>query len=119
MALIKIESAEVLRHVGSRGAFAVGEYITLPTGASFQKQYTVWASDSLVPAVGSIVSVIGQLGMKIREYPAPSGMKHAIDVSVNEPEVTVIGAPKPATVEDTAAAIQDIAATLIKEEPAF
>lgn len=116
MALIKIESAEVLRHVGSRGAFAVGEYITLPTGASFQKQYTVWASEE-PPAIGSIVSVIGQLGMKIREYPAPSGMKHAIDVSINEPEVTVIGAPKPATVEETAAAIQDIAASTGQELP--
>jgi hypothetical protein len=116
MALVKIESAEVLRHVGSRGAFAVGEYITLPSGASFQKQYTVW-QDGEAPAIGSIVSVIGQLGMKIREYAAPSGMKHAIDVSVNEPEVTVIGAAKPATVEETAAAIQDIAASTGKELP--
>ena len=116
MALIKIESAEVLRHVGTRGAFAVGEYITLPTGASFQKQYTVW-QDGEAPSVGSIVSVIGQLGMKIREYAAPTGIKHAIDVSVNEPEVTVIGAAKPTTVEETAAAIQDIAATTGKELP--
>ncbi len=38
------------------------------------------------------MSVIGQLGMKIREYAAPSGMKQAIDVSVNDPEVTVMGA---------------------------
>jgi hypothetical protein len=116
MALIKIESAEVLRHVGSRGAFAVGEYITLPTGASFQKQYTIWAEGE-APAVGSIVGVVGQLGMKIREYAAPSGMKHAIDVSVNEPEVTLMGAAKPATVEETAAAIQDIAATTGKDLP--
>jgi hypothetical protein len=116
MALIKIESAEVLRHVGSRGAFAVGEYITLPTGASFQKQYTVW-SEGEAPAIGAVVSVIGQLGMKIREYPAPSGMKHAIDVSVNQPEVTVLGAPKPATVEETAAAIVDIATSTGKELP--
>jgi len=94
----------------------VGEYITLPTGASFQKQYTIW-QDGEAPAVGSIVSVIGQLGMKIREYAAPSGMKHAIDVSVNEPEVTVMGAAKPATVEETAAAIQDIAATTGKDLP--
>ena len=63
------------------------------------------------------MSVIGQLGMKIREYPAPSGMKHAIDVSINEPEVTIIGAPKPATVEETAAAIQDIAASTGQELP--
>lgn len=119
MALIKIESAEVLRAVGSNGAFAVGEYVTLPSGASFQKQYTVWAKNDVAPPKGTIVSVIGQLGMKIREYPAPTGMKHAIDVSINEPEVTVLGQPKPDTVEETAAALQDIAATLIKEEPAF
>lgn len=117
MALIKIESAEVLRHVGTNGAFAVGEYITTNTGASFQKQYTIWAKGTDAPPTGSIVSVIGQLGMKIREYPAPSGMKHAIDVSVNDPEVTVMGAPKPTTVEETAAAIQDIAATTGKDLP--
>lgn len=117
MALIKIESAEVLRHVGSNGAFAIGEYITLPTGASFQKQYTVWAKGTDVPSVGSVVAVIGELGMKIREYPAPSGIKHAIDVSINQPEVTVLGTAKPVTVEATAAAIQDIAATTGKELP--
>lgn len=116
MALIKVESAEVKRIVGQRGAFAIGEYITLPSGASFEKQYTVWAEGE-PPLVGAIVSVIGQLGMKIREYPAPSGMKHAIDVSINEPEVTIIGAPKPATVEETAAAIQDIAASTGQELP--
>lgn len=116
MALIKIESAEVLRSVGTQGAFAVGEYVTLPNGASFQKQFTVWAKGE-APEKGTIVSVIGQLGMKIREYAAPTGMKHAIDVSINEPEVTVLGAPKPATVEETAAAIEDIAASTGKELP--
>jgi hypothetical protein len=116
MALIKIESCEVLRPVGTRGAFAVGEYITLPTGASFQKTYTVWAQGE-APLTGTIVSVVGQLGMKIREYPAPSGMKHAIDVSINEPEVTVLAAPKPDTIEETAAAIQDIAASTGNEIP--
>lgn len=116
MALIKVESAEVLRHVGGNGAFAVGEHITLPTGASFQKQYTVWHKGE-APSVGSIVSVIGQLGLKIREYPAPSGMKQAIDVSINEPEINVLGAPKPATVEETAQAIEEIAATTGKDIP--
>ena len=116
MALIKIESAEVLRHVGQRGAFAVGEHVTLPSGASFQKQYTVWA-DGEAPAIGAIVSVIGQLGMKLREYNAPSGTKQAIDVSINDPEVNVLGNPKPATVEATAAAIEEISASTGKELP--
>lgn len=116
MALIKVESAEVKRIVGARGAFAIGEYITLPSGASFEKTYTVWAEGE-PPLIGSVVSVIGQLGMKIREYPAPSGFKHAIDVSINEPEVTILGAPKPATVEETKQAIADIAADTGKELP--
>ena len=117
MALIKIESAEVLRHVGTNGAFAVGEYITTNTGASFQKQYTVWAKTNPAPAIGQIVSVIGQLGTKLREYNAPTGTKTAIDISINEPEVTLLGQAKPATVEETAAAIQDIAATTGQELP--
>lgn len=115
MALIKIESAEVKRIVGSRGAFAVEEHVTLPDGRSFPKSYTVWADEA--PLLGSIVTVTGNMSAKIREYPAPSGMKHAIDISINEPNVTILAAPKPATVEATAEAILGLAETTGKELP--
>lgn len=98
MALIKIESGEVTRHVGSNGAFAVGEEVNLPDGRSFMKQYTVWAQGE-PPQIGQIVSVIGQYSAKIREYVAPTGPKTAIDVSINEPEVTMLGVPAPVQVE--------------------
>ena len=93
MALLKIESGEVIRHVGSRGAFALQETVTLPDGRSFPKTYTVWYEGE-APAVGSIVSVIGVFSAKNREYPAPSGMKVAIDISINDPEVNILGANK-------------------------
>lgn len=119
MALIKIESGEVLNPHGQNGAFVLGEYVTLPTGASFQKKFTVWQKNDVAPPTGSIVSVIGQLGMKIREYndPLTGQLKHAIDVSINEPQVTILAAPKPATVEETKQAIADIAADTGKELP--
>lgn len=115
MALIKLESAEVVRHVGTRGAFAVNETIILPDGRSFPKSYTVWADEA--PAVGSIVQVYGQMSAKLREYAAPTGIKQAIDISINEPTVTIMGTPKPDTAEETAAAILDMAATTGKELP--
>lgn len=93
MALLKIESAEVTRHVGSRGAFAIAETVTLPDGRSFPKSYTVW-HEGEAPTVGSIVSVTGVFSAKLREYAAPSGMKTAIDISINEPEVNVLGSNK-------------------------
>lgn len=93
MALLKIESAEVTRHVGSRGAFAVAETVTLPDGRSFPKSYTVW-HEGEAPQVGAIVAVTGVFSAKLREYAAPTGMKQAIDISINEPEITVLGSNK-------------------------
>lgn len=85
-----IESGEIVRHIGSRGGFAVQETINLPDGRSFPKTYTVWYEGETIP-VGSIVQVTGEITVKLREYPAPSGMKTAADVNVNNPTVTVIG----------------------------
>lgn len=98
MALIKIESGEVTRIVGQNGAFAVGEEVSLPDGRSFMKQYTVW-NHGEAPQVGQIVSVIGQFSAKIREYDSPTGKKQAIDVSINDPEVTLMGVPAPVQAE--------------------
>lgn len=90
MALLKIENGEVTRRVGSRGAFALQEHVTLPDGRTFPKSYTIWYEGDQDIQVGALVSVTGVFSAKIREYPAPSGMKHAIDISVNDPEVTVL-----------------------------
>ena len=111
----KVESAEVIRTVGDRGAFAIQETITLPDGRSFPKTYTVWAS--IAPPVGTIVQVTGEVTIKQREYAAPSGMKTAIDINFNNPNVTVMGAPMPETPAQVAEAIQEIAESTIKELP--
>lgn len=108
MALIKIPSAEVIRHVGTNGGFAVQEYVELPDGRTFPKTYTVWHRGE-APEHGAIVSVTGVLGVKIREYMTGTHIKHAADISVNEPTFEIIGQPKPATAEATAEAIQTIA----------
>jgi hypothetical protein len=108
MAYIKIESAEVTRAVGSRGAFQIQEYVTLPDGRTFPKTFTVW-QEGEVPTQGAIVQVYGTLSTKVREWTDNTGtVKHVVDVSINEPTVSIIGKPKPATVEDTKTAIADI-----------
>jgi hypothetical protein len=98
MAIIKVENAEVILKVGSRGVFAIIENTTLADGRSFPKSYTVW-HEGEAPNIGALVTVVGVYSAKLREYPAPSGMKHAIDVSINEPEVTVLHDKKPSTEE--------------------
>lgn len=116
----KIESGTVTRRVGDRGAFALEETINLPDGRSFPKSYTVWASEC--PPIGSIVQVTGEVTIKQREYAAPSGMKTAIDVNFNNPNVIILGSPKPESEVATAEAIQNIADGLgakLAEEPAF
>lgn len=85
-----IESGEVVRHIGSRGGFAVQETINLPDGRSFPKTYTVWYEGD-APNVGDIVKVTGEVSVKQREYAAPSGMKTAIDINLNNPTVLVMG----------------------------
>jgi aspartate carbamoyltransferase regulatory subunit len=111
MALLKIESGEVTRHVGARGAFAVAEMVNLPDGRSFPKTYTVWADEA--PEIGTIVSVIGVMSAKVREYQSANGLKQAVDISINEPNVTVMGVPAPAAV------VADIQETLGGTEVPF
>lgn len=111
----KVESAEVIRTVGDRGAFAIQETINLPDGRSFPKTYTVWASEA--PPIGTIVQVTGEVTIKQREYAAPSGMKTAIDINFNNPNVTIMGAP--ATPAQAVENVASIGATLIDSEPAF
>jgi hypothetical protein len=108
MAFIKIESAEVTRAVGSRGAFQIQEYVTLPDGRTFPKTFTVW-QEGEVPTQGAIVQVYGTLSTKVREWTDQTGtLKHVVDVSINEPTVSIIGKPKPASVDETIEAMGEI-----------
>lgn len=114
MAFIKIESAEVTRAVGSRGAFQILEFITLPDGRTFPKTFTVW-QEGEVPTQGAIVQVYGTLSTKVREWTDNTGtVKHVVDVSINEPTVSIIGKPKPQINEATQSALSDIITDVAK-----
>lgn len=91
MALIRVENAEIVRQVGSRGAFAIQEYVTLPNGQSFPKTYTVWYEGNTNEyKTGAIVTVTGTLSAKVRPYTTSNGQeKHAVDLAINDVEVTV------------------------------
>lgn len=108
----KLESAVVTRPVGDRGAFAVEETITLPDGRSFPKSYTIWASEA--PPKGTIVQVTGEVTIKQREYAAPTGMKTAIDINFNNPNVLIMGSPVETVPEAAPAPFVPVS-----EEPTF
>ena len=88
MALIKIENAKVIRHVGANGAFAIEEPANTAEGRNWPETFTVWAKGQ-PPAIDSIVNVTGRFGKKGRIY---GDNKVAVDVNVNEPQVTVVEA---------------------------
>lgn len=116
MAYVKIESGRVARHVGTRGAFALEEWVTLPDGRTFAKTYTVW-NEGTVPAIDAIVAVVGELGTKVRAYMGSDGIeKYVVDVSINQPTVTAIGVNKLDTVPEIRAAV---AAAPVAEDPTF
>lgn len=117
MALIKIATGEVTRHVGQRGAFAVAEDVQLPSGAQFKKSYTVWNETEPAPEIGSIVEVMGVLGVKVREYMSQGLPKHAADISINEPQFKVLAPAMPSEPEAVAATLQDMANDMTKEVP--
>ena len=100
MALMKLTDVRVKQHVGTNGAFAVEEWVHLPDGRSFPKTFTVWANEA--PPVDTIVNVVGTFSAKAREYNAPSGQKIAIDVSVNDPEITIVSTPATNTTNESA-----------------
>lgn len=100
MALMKLTEVKVKQHIGTNGAFSVEEWIHLPDGRSFPKTFTVWANEA--PEIGTIVNVIGSFSAKAREYAAPSGQKIAIDVSINEPEVTIVSTAQAETPKESA-----------------
>lgn len=101
-----------------------GDKATNPkTGQSWNPVVTVWGSGEL-PPIGSIITVTGkQWYTTTSEYQAQPALGEPItkiSKRDNLREITnleVIGKPKPATVEETAQAIQEIAATTGKDLP--
>lgn len=88
MALIKIESARVVRHVGIKGGFACEEYKTLPDGRSWPVTYTVW-HEGAAPQIDGIVQVTGELNVN-QSKPNEFGKTFA-NINVNNCTVQAIG----------------------------
>lgn len=88
-----IEVTGIVKKVYS-SSFSVGEKVQIP-GYDFEKIYTVWTKNS--PTIGSTVFVRGKLSMKSKTY-GESGQSY-IDVSINEPVVTVLKKEKSTTDE--------------------
>lgn len=118
---------ELLKTINSRETGEIigfeimdGDKATNPkTGQSWNPTITVWGSGTL-PPIGSIISVTGkQWYTTTSEYiNGINELKTAKRDNLRDiTKLEVIGAPKPATVEETAAAIQDIAASTGKELP--
>lgn len=85
MALIKIENATVTRHIGANGGFSIEEPANEAEGRRYPQVYTIWAKQA--PEVGAIVTVTGIYSHAKREY---GEGKIAVNVNVNEPQVTII-----------------------------
>lgn len=98
MALVKIEGIvdyEIGNDVKGILGFRVKETVTNATnGQSWDVTWTVWSKNA--PAVGSMVEVKGELGVKAREYTKADGSTATtIDRNINDPEVKVLRAAAP------------------------
>jgi len=108
MAKIIIENCTITEVFGNFNSwYRVEEYIE---GLSYPKKYTVWANESKY-SVGDLIRVEGDLGVKGRPYERAGEQKATVDVSVNNPKITVIAAARvanetPAPVEELLGAVE-------------
>jgi len=90
MAHVKVTGL-VDKPLGDKG-FILLETIKLNDGRTFDKKWKVWTTP--IPEFSATVEAVGELSIKINEYQAYDGTtKHADDLNINNPTVTVTAPP--------------------------
>ena len=90
MAHVKVTGL-VDKPLGDKG-FILLETIKLNDGRTFDKKWKVWITP--IPEFSATVEAVGELSVKVNEYQAFDGStKHAADLNVNNPTVTVTAPP--------------------------
>jgi hypothetical protein len=87
MSLVRIEGY-VDSKLGTSG-YAIKETIKTDAGQMWEVRWAVWTKQEL--ALGDMVQVDGDLGVKIREYTNAAGNPaHTVDRNINNPTIKVL-----------------------------
>lgn len=84
MAKIKVDNAEVIRHISTKG-FALKSSYTTKKGETKSEYFTVWTEEQ--PPVGSFVSVEGLHSVKLEEYEKDGVLQRVAATHINFPTI--------------------------------
>lgn len=106
-----LENVTVSEHrrndFGEVTAFTVEDMVTTFSGSTFAKKYKVnlWETKIEIPAIGDVVTVIGEPVYDVAPEPNPRTGKRAVYVTILKPRVTIHGHAPSVVSAETAAAI--------------
>jgi chitodextrinase len=93
MAKIQIQNATVDRIIAGLG-MAVSTSFTRKDGKPGKEKFTVWTDPSAYK-VGDVISVTGNLSVKVEEFEGDNGTVRYAQVSVNNPRIEKSGEDAP------------------------
>lgn len=91
MARVTVENAEVVKHLGSKGYVIQTQYQTRQ-GETRKESWTVWGEQ---PQLGQIVSVTGNITVKLDEWESDEGKRQVARGHINNPELQSAPQPDP------------------------
>ena len=107
---LTLENVTVKEHkrndFGEITGFTVEDIITTFSGSTFPKNYKIsrWETKIEVPAIGDVVTVVGEPVYNVSDEPNPKTGKRAVYETILKPRVTIHGhAPATVSVETAAA----------------
>jgi hypothetical protein len=83
MAKVMIENGEVTQHLSDKG-FTLETTFKTRSGEEKKERWTVWGKQ---PAVGSVVTVRGDISVKLEEFEGENGMVRYARAHINNPQV--------------------------------
>lgn len=89
--------------------FTVEDIVTTFNGSTFPKKYKIslWETKTEIPAIGDVVTVVGEPVYNVADEPSPKTGKRAVYETILKPRVTIHGhAPAMVSVETAAAMLQ-------------
>jgi hypothetical protein len=83
MARVTVQNGEVVRHLGQKGYVIQTQYTTR-NNETRKESWTVWGEQ---PALGAIVTVTGNITVKLDEWESDEGKRQVARGHINNPDV--------------------------------
>lgn len=83
MAKVTVENAEVIKHLGQKGYVIQTKYVTRQNETQ-KETWTVWGNQ---PDIGSVVTVTGNITVRLDEWDSDEGKRQVARGHINNPEI--------------------------------